>query len=1065
MIRQAAKKYNAKRREEEVRSWWRDEEIYEKVKEEHSDDPNWYFLDGPPYASGAVHLGTAWNKLIKDTVLRFKTMQGFDVRRQPGWDCHGLPIEVKVEEKLGLKTKKDIEEKIGIDRFIEKCENWAKKYVSLMSDQFKDLGIWMDWDDPYLTLTDDYIESAWWTLKKAQGKGLLQRDLQVIQWCPRCETALAEHEVRGEYRQVEDPSLFARFKLTYTPNEYLLVWTTTPWTIPANIAVCVNPGFYYAKIAAEGDIYFVAEPLVSKVMDELGIVDYKMVDLVKGEELEGLRYEHPLLEEVPKQHEFKVEHRIICGDHVTLEEGTGCVHTAPGHGQEDFEIGSEYNLPVFSPIGPDGKFTGEAGKYQGKFVKDADEEILNDLEQNDTLMKRGVIRHSYPHCWRCGTALIFRATDQWFLNVDQIRSRILEKNSAKVKWVPQWVQKRYEDGVESVGNWCVSRQRYWGIPLPIWVCENCEYEKVVGSRNELIREATSEVGELGLHRPSIDKVILNCPKCGGPMRRVTDVLDVWFDSGICSWASLNYPKHKDEFKLLWPSDFITEGEDQVTKWFYSQQVASIIAFDEVPYREVLMHGFTLDEEGRKMSKSLGNVVDPFNVVKEYGSDVLRFYMLHASPVWEDLHFSWKEVETINRMSNVFWNIFVFTTTYMSLDEFDPKSVNESEMERHLTPEDRWILSRVNSVCRKVTEDLGRRRFHEATRTLESFVLEDLSRWYIKLVRGRTWIEREDPKKLAAYSTLYEVFYILLRIIAPFMPHMSEVMYQGLVRAADSSQPESVHQKSWPEPQNERINEQLEQDMDVARSLVEAGAKARQEAGIKRRWPVIRAVIRANSSEEKESIQRTESILRNQLNCKEVVALTPEEFSNEIELSCGVDIDVLEEKFGELAPTIKTVIRRMDPDQVLFQLKEQGFVGMQVEGQQIEVGPGAISLQEIPEEFVADSSPHGLVMIDTRVTSDLRAERLARDLVRRLQKMRKEMDLEMEERVDVTVGVGKEELRDLLATKEDYITREVRIRQLCFEKLSDIGGRGYEKKWKINDESFKLAIERLPGVDF
>ncbi|MCK4298927.1 MAG: isoleucine--tRNA ligase, partial [Planctomycetes bacterium] len=593
-----------------VQRRWDSERIYEKVKEHHSHDPDWFFLDGPPYASGAIHIGTAWNKIIKDVVMRYRGMRGFNVRRQPGWDCHGLPIEVMVEKKLEVKTKKDIETVIGIERFIEECRKWATEHVDLMGRQFKRLGVWMDWGAPYLTLADDFIESAWWTLKQAHERGLMRKELRVIQWCPRCETALAEHEVRGEYQDVKDPSLYARFKLVYSPNEYILIWTTTPWTLPTNMAVCVHPDSHYAKVQVGEDTYIMAESLVSKVMDEIGVTDYRMLDLVKGKELEGLRYEHPMLEEVPKQGEFRGHHQVICGEHVTLEDGTGCVHTAPGHGQEDFDVGAKYGLPVFSPVGADGKFTPDAGKYAGKFVKDADPEVLADLERKGVLLKKGTILHSYPHCWRCKTALIFRATDQWFLRVSDIKSQILERNAADVKWFPDWVATRYVNGVESVGDWCISRQRYWGIPLPIWVCGNCSHEQVVGSREELARLSERDLSGLDLHRPRVDEVVMRCSLCSGEMKRTPDVLDVWFDSGIASWASLGYPRRRDEFERYWPGDFITEGEDQVTKWFYSQQVASVISFGGLPYKQVLMHGFALDEEGRKMSKSLGNVVDP-----------------------------------------------------------------------------------------------------------------------------------------------------------------------------------------------------------------------------------------------------------------------------------------------------------------------------------------------------------------------------------------------------------------------------------------------------------------------
>lgn len=1060
MIEPAPKRYDANQSEEEIQAWWKANDICKRVKELHAEGPDWYFLDGPPYASGAIHLGTAWNKIIKDTILRYKTMRGLNVRRQPGWDCHGLPIEVKVEEKLGVKSKKDIEQVIGIGRFIEECRRWAMKHVELMGKQFERLGVWMDWDEPYLTITNDYIESAWWTLKRAHERGLMRRDLRVIQWCPRCETALAEHEVRGEYRDVRDPSLFARFKLIYTTNEYLLVWTTTPWTIPANLAVCVHPEFNYAKVAVGDDIYIFAEALVSKVMDELGVTNYRVVDLIKGRELEGLRYEHPLLEEVPKQGEYRQHHRVICGEHVTLEEGTGCVHTAPGHGQEDFEVGVKYNLPVFSPVGPDGKFTEEAGKYAGQYVKDADTLVLEDLKRKGVLMKEGFIRHSYPHCWRCKTPLIFRATSQWFLSISEIKSKILEKNDANVRWIPEWVKLRYENGVESIGDWCISRQRYWGIPLPIWVCDSCGHEEIIGGRVELTKMATTRVTDIDLHRPYIDEVVLRCPRCEGDMHRVPDVLDVWFDSGICSWASLGYPKKRDDFEHLWPSDFITEGEDQVTKWFYSQQAASMIAFGEVPYRTAMMHGFTLDADGRKMSKSLGNVVEPMEIVEKYGADVLRFYMLSANLLWENLRFNWKEINVVNRMLNVLWNVYVFATTYMSLDKFDPSSVDTEKIRAHLSPEDRWLLSRVNTVTKEITQTLEDFQLHAATRKLESFILEDLSRWYVKLARPRTWIEREDPRKQAVYLTLYRSLGILFRLLAPFMPHVTEVMYRGLIRAADRSAGESVHLLSWPTADAKAIDKQLEEDMMVARTLVEGGATARQEAGLKLRWPVREVLVKASSREVKESARRLENVLTSQLNCKKLLILGPGETAEELSSMFKIETEILVEKFGKTADAIKSLLRRMGPERIREDIERYGFVGLQVEGQKIQVPAECVKLDELPEEFASAETDAGQVIIDTTLTPQVKAERLARELVRRLQMMRKEMDLEMEERVDVTVGTDVEESRELLTSQSAYIQREVRIRNLNFATLDKTREPGYVKDWEMLGEHFRLLLKRV-----
>ena len=1063
MIQPAARAYDARKSELEIQALWQTSNTYEKVKELRSGARPWYFLDGPPYASGAIHLGTALNKIIKDAILRHMSMRGYNVLRQPGWDCHGLPIEVKVEEKLQIKTKKEIEQRIGVEKFIGECKQWALDHVKLMTEQFKRLGVWMDWDNPYVTFTNDFIESAWWTLKCAHDKGLMRKDLRVIHWCPRCETALAEHEVRGEYYDVQDPSLYARFRLRDKPNEYLLVWTTTPWTLPADMAVCVHPEHSYARVAVGNEVYILAEALVDKVMKELGIENYRLVDLTLGRELKGLRYKQPLLKEVPKQQDLVQHHRVICGEHVTLEEGTGCVHTAPGHGEEDFVIGAEYGLPVFSPVGPDGKFTQDAGEYSGMFVKDADRVILEDLSKKGVLMKHDVITHAYPHCWRCQTPLLFRATDQWFLRVTELKPIILEKNAKRVRWVPDWVATRYANGVESVGDWCISRQRYWGIPLPVWVCQRCRETIVIGSLEELKDKAKMEIGEIDLHRPAVDQVALRCPKCGSEARRVPDVLDVWFDSGIASWASLGYPQRRERFEQLWPSDFITEGEDQVTKWFYSQQVVSIIAFDKVPYRVVLMHGFALDEHGRKMSKSLGNVVDPQEVTDKYGADVLRFYMLSANPPWEDLRFSWKGVEVVARMLNVLWNVHVFATTYMALDEFDPKKIDIGRVRENFMPEDSWMISRINSVTRDVTKAFQVYDLHHATRTIASFVLEDLSRWYVRLVRERVWIERDDPRKLAAYVVLYQALHTLVRLLAPIMPYVVEVMYRDLVKALDTGAPESVHMLPWPSIDERAIDAELERRMNIVRAFVEVGAAARQQAQLKLRWPVSKAVIRASSSEVKSAIQGLQGVLQGQLNCKELVLLGPMEQSDESRLVAKPDAQRLQERLGELSEPVIDSLQKADVFRLRAEMQRHGVLELQIRGQKVSVSSEELSFEEeLPEGFTAASTEFGRIAIDTRMTPELQAECLARELVRRLQTMRKELDLAMEERVDVVVGTGVENYIKLLATQQDYLSREVRARNLRICREGEVGGPGYVKEWNVDGDHFKLLVNRLPA---
>ena len=988
-MKPASRFYRPPEAEREVQRWWEERGIYRKVKEKGRGKPPLYFLDGPPYASGSIHLGTAWNKVLKDVLLRYWTMRGFDVRRQPGWDCHGLPIEVMVEEKLGIRSKKDIEREVGVGRFIEECRRWAMEHVRLMTQQFRRLGVWMDWEEPYLTLTNEYIESAWWTLKRAHERGLLRKDLRVIHWCPRCETALAEHEVRGEYHEVRDPSLYARFRVRGR-EEYLLIWTTTPWTLPANLAVCVHPDFTYARVEVGGEVYVLAEETVPRVARELGWEGYRILERVRGRELEGTAYEHPLLEEVPKQREFEPHHRVILGTHVVLEEGTGCVHTAPGFGEEDFQVGQQYGLPVFSPVGPDGRFTQEAGRYAGLFVKEADPLVLEDLRRKGLLVKSGTVLHAYPHCWRCKTPLLFRATEQWFLKVSEIKPLLLEKNE-KVEWVPGWVRERYVNGVLSVGDWCLSRQRYWGIPLPLWVCGSCGHSVLVGSLGEL-RELTGREGEIDLHRSELDGLTGRCPRCGGEMRRVPDVLDVWFDSSIASWASLGFPQRRELFDRLWPSAFITEGEDQVTKWFYAQQVSSVIALGEVPYRRVLTHGFALDAQGRKMSKSLGNVIDPVEVAEEHGADVLRLYLLSANPPWEDLKFNLTELRQVARALQVLWNVHVFATTYMSLDSFHPSRAPLEGLRPHLLPEDRWMLSRTQGLVREVTEALERCELHRASRALLSFILEDLSRWYIRAIRPRTWIEREHPSKLAAYAVLHRCLSTLLLLLAPFAPHLSEVMYAELVRGVDPSQPESVHLQDWPSPEEGLRDEGLERAMELARLLTELVAEARQRAGLKLRWPVREVAVRLRSAEDAGLLRGLEEFLRERFNCKRLLLLGPEEAL-----------------------------------------------------------PGG--------EYSTAASERGEVAVSRELSPELRGEALAKELVRRLQVMRKEMGLGMEERVEAELGMGEEEA-GLLEPHLEYLRREVRIGELRIRRREEVGGEGYVRDWEVEGETFRLRLRRL-----
>ncbi|MGC9518016.1 MAG: isoleucine--tRNA ligase [Methanomicrobiales archaeon] len=1042
-VREAEKSYNPQNIEDKIQNFWEDNEVYQKTNKMREEKPKFSFLDGPPYCSGRIHLGTAWNKIIKDTFLRFKSMNGFSIRRQAGWDTHGLPIEHKVEGILGLKSKKEIETKIGIDNFVKKCREFAVENKAIMTDQFKKLGVWMDWDDPYVTFDTKYMESCWWTLKKAFEKDLLINDLRVITWCPRCETALALAEI--DYEDKQDPSIYVKFPLKNNKsNEFILVWTTTPWTLPANMAVTVHPDFNYVYLKVNDEIYIMAEALVDSLFRE---TDYQILKTIKGSDLEGLEYNHPLTDEIPLQKEF--QHKIILGEHVTLTDGTGCVHTAPGHGPEDFEIGKKYGLPIFCPVDEAGNFESEAGKYEGQFVKDADSDIIKDLENKNLLLKHDTITHRYGFCWRCKTPIIYLATQQWFLKITDIKNRMLEE-LGNISWVPTWSgDSRFRNWVENARDWTISRQRYWGIPIPIWICDDCGQIDVVGSIDEL-KEKTVEGNLKGdfIHRPHVDDIFLSC-KCGGKMKRTPDVLDVWIDSGVAGWASLYYPQEKELFKKWYPYDFITEGHDQTRGWFYSQLGCGIVSFNQSPYKKVLMHGFTLDEEGRKMSKSLGNVVEPEEVIKEYGVDILRFYLLWGNKPWEDLKFNWEEVKNVSKMFNILWNVYVFATTYMAIDNFDPSRYAKEDLK--FRDEDRWITSRINNVGKTVSKSLNDLHFHKATRSINNFILEDLSRWYVRLIRGRTWIEKEDPDKLGAYYTLYNVMEILITLMAPIAPHITEEIYENLILGVKSDAPLSVHMLDW--NVNEKlIIEELEHDMDVIREIIEACARARDIARYKLRWPVSEIVIVSEEKDVLKSAENLENIVMEQANTKSLVCST--EFKD-LKINALPNMKTLGPKLRGDVPKVAKKLEDLNGYDIRKDLEMKGTFKVEIGDELIELSPEDIVFEtELPDDVISADFDGGSVFVNTKITDKILSEAMSRELIRRIQDMRKDLDLEVEANIGVYIKCSNS-FKELIQSFEDFISHEVRADK--FEFADEPGD--YGKKWKIEDEEIFVSIKK------
>jgi isoleucyl-tRNA synthetase len=869
IVKELPKQITLRELEQKVLQQWKTNNTYEKVKEQLKNKPLWNWIDGPPYTTGSIHLGTAWNKIMKDIVLRYKRMKGFNVRDTPGYDMHGLPIEVKVEQDLKIKSKKEIEE--NVEEFVERCREFALTNLDTMSDQFSQLGVWMDWKKPYMTLTDSYIEGIWRTLKRAYDSGHVYRGVKVLEVCPRCETALARHE--HEYHSVEDVSIFLKLKVKSKSNEYLLVWTTTPWTLPANLAVMAHPDFDYVRAKVGDEVWIVAQALATVLIEGLLGKKFQVIEKVKGRDLEGLKYEHPLAEEVPFQVQFDKKYEkahtiVLSSEYVTLEQGTGLVHCAPGHGPEDFEVGKQNDLPPFSPI-DFARFTSEAGKYVGMFPKKADQTIIKDLERKGLLLYRGTITHEYAHCWRCKSPLLFQATNQWFIKVASLKEE-LKKNNEKTYWVPDWAgHQSFKNWIEGLQDWCISRQRYWGAPLPIWVCDKCGDVEVLGSKEELIKKSGREPKEL--HRPWVDELTWKCKKCQGKgtKHRIPDILDVWLDSGSCIWATLPVTTGSTDYDKWEELEFIIEGKEQIRGWFNSLMCSSMVAYNRWPYKSVYMHGFMCDEQGREMHKSLGNYIEPNEVISKHGVESYRFYVAKSAPPGEDISFNWKDVADTERFLNITWNVYVFASTFMAEAKFDP---TKSKLEQtELQPEDRWILSRINSVTKQVSESLEKYLIPTVPRALQDLIVKDLSRWYVKLVRGRTWVTASGSSKTAALTTLFNVLEKLAYLLAPITPMLAEGLYQSLIKPALPLAPETIHLCSWPKCSGEQLNEQLEGKMDHAREIVEATLAIRQEAKVKLRWPCRKLII---VPKEKEWVDVAEllDIVKDQASVKEVQVL-------------------------------------------------------------------------------------------------------------------------------------------------------------------------------------------------
>jgi len=1040
--------------EDWVKRFWEENRVYDLVKKWNGGmEKKFNFIDGPPYPSGDVpHIGTAWNKALKDVILRFKRMNGYRVFDKPGYDCHGLPIEVKVEQKLGIRNKREIEEKLGVDRFIEECKKLVYYNIESMTKWFKELGVFMDWEDPYLTLRDEYIEAGWWLIKKIDEQGLLDREYRVVYWCPRCSTTLAEYEV--EYHELEDPSIYVKFPVRGRDKEYLLIWTTTPWTLIANTFIMVHPDETYVKIRVEDEYYILAKQRLNHFIEETGVRDYSVVEEFKGSEIIGLEYDHPLEDIVPLQKELKKFHRVVGSrEFVTMYEGTGLVHGAPGHGFEDFLVAKQEGIDlIVSPLDDEGRFTSEAGKYSGLYVREANDEIIGDLRGRKALVYASTIKHKYPVCWRCKTPVVMRATPQWIIRVTRLKDKLMEEIE-RVNWMPDWGLERMKHMIENLQDWVLSRQRYWGTPLPIWICPE-GHKLVIGSREELVKYGGEIPREL--HRPWIDDVVLKCPVCGHEMKRVPDVIDVWFDSAICFYASKGHPSRlKIEDIIL---DFIVEGHDQIRGWFFSLLRAGVLGFNQSPYRNVLIHGFTLDEKGREMHKSLGNYVGTDEAIKRVGRDPLRLWTLQNT-VWEDARFSWKAIDEVRRDLDIIWNTFVFASTYMNLDGFDPSKYRLEDYLDDLRIEDKWLLSRINSLAEKVTDALNNYRIHEAARILRSFIVEDVSHWYIRLIRSRVWVEENTRDKLAAYTTLYYTLFKWLKLIAPFTPFLAEYIYQEVFRRADPNLPLTIHVNEWPSIDREYIDKKLEDEMEFIREIYEASAAARMKAGIKLRQPIRSITIYSDRREVLEIVEKYSELIKLLVNAKNLLVKPVSEIGELIKYRVTPNYKVLGPKYRDIAKKLFKYIEE-NQEVIARDILANNRHETIIEDVKVVISKEDVSITPVYlGGYSVEDREWGSVAIDTKLSKEELSEGLARDLVRRIQVMRKEMKLELDAKIKTYVYAPPEHI-ELLKPHREYIMNETRSIELQFLKdereAEDI--KGYRKEWIINDEKYLIVIK-------
>jgi len=1022
-------------REKEIIDFWKQNKIFEKSVIKNEGKEEFSFYDGPPTANGKPHIGHILTRVMKDIIPRYKTMKGYHVLRKAGWDTHGLPVELEVEKMLGMDGKQDIE-KYGIEPFIKKCKESVWKYKGEWEKMSDRVGYWVDMDNPYITYDDNYIESVWWSLKEIDKKGLLYKGHKIVPYCPRCGTALSSHEVAQGYKDVEETSIFVKFKVKDKENEYFLAWTTTPWTLPSNVALCMNPKEKYSKVKVGDEIYILAEALVQSIF-----TDYETIETKTGKEYEGVKYV-PLFDYVKDTSDAFY---ITCDKYVTLTDGSGIVHIAPAFGEDDAQVGLRYKLPFVQLVDDRGKFREDAYDLVGTFAKDADKIIIVKLKEKGLLFKEMLFTHSYPYCWRCDTPLLYYARSSWFIKMTALKEQLL-KNNHSVNWYPPTIETgRMGNFLENVVDWGISRERYWGTPIPIWVCSKCGKKHTIGSKEEL-KKLSGLTKDIELHKPYIDEVKIKC-ECGGEMVRTPEVLDCWYDSGAMPFAQFHYPfENKEVFNQTYPADFISEAIDQTRGWFYTLLAISTLIFDKASFKNCIVLGHVNDKNGFKMSKHKGNVVEPWTILDKQGADAVRWYFYTGSAPWLPSRFYEEAVsEAQRKFMGTLWNTYAFFVLYADIDKYDPNKYKLDDSK--LTQMDKWILSGLNTLVAYVDKCLDEYKITESARAIQDFT-DKLSNWYVRRCRERYWGADMSKDKIAAYTTLYTVLTTLSKVIAPFTPFMAEQIYLNLVRGVNKNAPESVHLSAFPAADKKYIDLALEKDMDFVLDVVTLGRAARNKVNIKNRQPLSKIFIR---SENKLSDMKMTELIEGELNVKEVIFTQDDK--KFISYRLKPQLKTLGPKYGKLLEKISAFLNETDADKIVETVQSGNVYETEIEGDKIE-----LSLEDLQiftdsiEGYVAESDKGMTVVLDTNLTDALIDEGIAREIVSKIQTMRKEAGFEVVDHI--ILGYKADGRAKTVINKDKSILEDV----LADKLTEDISGT-YSKEWDINGENITLTVSK------